>query len=241
MPAALSQKFRSTFHGIDLKLLRMLCDLHPWSMAELCKEVDMEPSVLSMVLSGKRPLPTRVARQFLVFMGMKEDGSLDPTHGFILKAKAGRAAQLQEVENLLFPEAPGKCLVTMLVPDPENPDKPPTQKSAFVLYFGNFIAVLHVALGSPDWLRESEIVAARYYAAPEVLLSLEKLPNKLDMLKAFAGSEIGISPTWEDVIEESRRRNVEARVVQEWLINNFSVPTPQNFVAHQGALRREKL
>ncbi len=219
-----SKKFRSPFHGIDLKLLRMLCDLHPWSMADLCKAVDMEPSVLSMVLAGRRPLPIRVARPFLELMGMKEDGSLDQTHGFIFVEKPGREAVLREVHDRLFPEPPVACQLSVSVSDPDDLTKPPYVKLGFVLFEQGFVAVVHAGAGShlSTWWSSSERVRNRYHEAPEKLLSTTELPSRVDMLRAFMGMEIEIDPTWDAVISEAKSRNVEARDVMAWLKTNFS-------------------
>lgn len=223
MTATETKKFRSSFHGIDLKLLRMLCDLHPWSMTDLCRSVGMEPAVLSMVLAGKRPLPSRVARSFLALMGMNEDGTLDSSHGFIFKEKPGRESELKHVYDLLFAETPAICRLTINVPDTGNQGRPPTIKTGFALFQGKFLAILHTDPASTR-LVNSEHVFARYLEAPETLLSITALPAKIDILRAFAGSKIEIAPTWDEVIQDAKRRNVEPRDVREWLVANFSAP-----------------
>lgn len=226
MTATETKRFRSTFHELDLKLLRLLCDMHPLPMVELCKIVDLEPTVLYMVLAGKRPLPGRVAREFLALMGMKEDGTLDPGHGFILKEKPGRETELRQLHDLLFAETPAVCRLTMAVPDPAKPGKPPTIKTGYALYQGKFVAVLHPGPGQSK-LVKSEHVVARYLEAPEKLLSTTDLPAKIDILKAFAGSKIAIDPTWDEVIQDAKHKNVEPRDVMAWLEANFSVPNSE--------------
>lgn len=222
MTTSESKKFRSPFHGIDRKLLRMLCDLHPWSMADLCKAVDMEPSVLSMVLAGRRPLPSRVARPFLELMGMKEDGSLDKTHGFIFVEKPGREDELREVHDRLFPNLPVPCELRVSVPDPKDPTKPPIVKPGFILFDQGFVAVVHAKVSSnllAWWIKTN--VRNRNYEAPEKLLSTTELPSRIDMLLAFRGMKMELDPTWDDVISEAKRRNVEARDAMEWLKTKF--------------------
>jgi hypothetical protein len=221
-----TKNYRSPFHGIDLKLLGMLCHMHPWSMAELCRAVGMETSVLSMVLAGKRPLPSRVARPFLTLMGMKEDGSLDPSHGYVLKERRGREDELQQVHDRLFAETPAVCHLTVSVADPAFPKKRPTVKSGVVLFQGNFLAVIHAAVDSPSssWGVTSERVVTHYHEAPEKLLSITDLPTKVDMLKAFAGSKIEIGPSWDDVVTEAKRRYVQPRDAMNWIETNFSEP-----------------
>jgi hypothetical protein len=228
-----TKKYRSPFHGIDLKLLGMLCHVHPWSMAELCRAVDMETSVLSMVLAGKRPLPSRVARKFLALMGMKEDGALDPSHGYLLKERAGREAELQEVHDRLFPEAPAVCHLKISVPDPLYPTRRPTVKTGVVLFQGNFLAVVHAATGGASfaWSETGERVVTWYHEAPEKLLSLTELPTKVDMLRAFAGSKIEIGPTWEEVVRVAKGRFVEPRDAMNWIKSNF--PAPETEKNHQ--------
>ena len=195
-------------------------------MAELCRAVGMETSVLSMVLAGKRPLPSRVARPFLALVGMKDDGALDPSHGYLLKDRPGREAELQHVQDRLFAETPAVCHLKTAVSDPMYPTRRPTEKTGVVLFQGNFLAVIHATAGSTS-SRRSETnarVVTWYHEAPEKLLSLTELPTKVDMLTAFASSKIEIGPSWDEVIREAKRRNVEPRVAMNWVETNFSVP-----------------
>jgi hypothetical protein len=196
----------------------------------------METSVLSMVLSGKRPLPSRVARQFLALMGMKDDGALDPSHGFLLKERPGREAELQHVQDRLFAETPAVCHLKIAVSDPVNPTRKPTEKTGVVLFQGNFLAVVHATAGSTSsrWSETNERVLTWYHEAPEKLLSLTELPTKVEMLKAFAGSKIEIGPTWDEVVSEAKRRNVEPRVAMNWVQTNFSVPETEKITPING-------
>lgn len=195
-------------------------------MAELCRAVGMETSVLSMVLAGKRPLPSRVARPFLALVGMKDDGALDPSHGYLLKDRPGREAELQHVQDRLFAETPAVCHLKTAVSDPMYPTRRPTEKTGVVLFQGNFLAVIHATAGSTSsrWSETNARVVTWYHEAPEKLLSLTELPTKVDMLTAFAGSKIEIGPSWDEVIREAKRRNVEPRVAMNWVETNFSVP-----------------
>jgi hypothetical protein len=223
-----SKRFRSTYHDIDLQLLKQLCDLHPWSRAQLCKAVDMEPAVLSMVLAGKRPLPTRVARQFLDLMGMTEDGSLDRSHLFIFSVRSGQEDDLLLIlGKIFFPDSKVKsilnCQIKAHVPN-ADPSNPPSLRTGYALFNGSSMAVVHAAIDSKvgGWWNPGQGVVTRQVANPEVLLSTEVLPTRSDLIKAVHGSNALLNPTWAEVIEEAKRRNVESHEVMLWLKEHFS-------------------
>ena len=182
-----------------------------------------QPSVLSMVLAGRRPLPNRVARPFLELMGMNEDGSFIKEHGFIFVEKPGREAVLREVHDHLFPETPVACQLSASVPDPKDPTKPPSVKSGFLLFAQGFVAVVHAKADSNllSWWNKSEKVRNRTYEAPEKILSTTELPSWWDILVTFREMKIEIDPTWDEVISAAKRRRVEARHVMKWLETNF--------------------
>lgn len=227
--SAEAKKFRSPFRDINLKMLRLLCDLHPWSMAELCKAVDLEPNVLSMVWAGKRPLPTRVARQFLDLVGMREDGSLDPQHGFIFKEKSGREAELIEIFSRLFPTEAVAVHLTRSESDPANPTKPPVVKTGRAFYDGkSYVAVLHGSnTNSPIAWGLNQPFTLKDYESPEDILATIKLPTKNDILRAFSRSKFPPMVTWKEVVQQGKQRKVEPEKVLEWITLNFPDPKPE--------------
>lgn len=226
MNTTTSTRFRSSFHDINLDLLKKLCDFHPWTRAELCKAVDMEASVLSMVLAGKRPLPGRVAKKFLALMGMKDDGSLDHMHGFVFRERAGRESELLEFLEQLYPEDPIAFGLKVSVADPVNLEKPPFFRLGLVLISRRYQCIVHTPPGSKLHLRWTPLKAedVQMGVPPEVLMSLTNLPSKLDIAQAIANHVLDLGPKWPDVIQAARKRNVSPRDVLAWLEANYSVP-----------------
>jgi hypothetical protein len=186
---AAAPKYRSPLRALDLHVLRLLCDLHPWPLRVLSREAGMVPSVLSNVLAGQRPLPTRLAEKFLSLVGMRPDGTLDPNHVFVFVNKLGREGELEEVLKRVFTESHGVLHLS----------KADAQSLARgrALFDGRFMAVVHEA-GLKDLSTVGHIKL--HQASDEhALLSLNPLPTKLQFLKAFAGGEFARVVTWDEV------------------------------------------
>lgn len=222
--------FRSPYRDIDLTTLRLLCDLHPWSLGDLCKHVDIEQSVLSMVFAGHRPLPARVARKFLQLIGMRLDGSLDPEHGFVLVEKPGREKELDGLLSQMFPEKAGVVLLSGAVAESGEPSGRGTVKAGRAFFDGRFAAVVHGGngLASISW-EANDLYTLKDYRTPEVLLSTDSLPSKLDILKSFAGSKFPMKVNWEDVITAAALRKIEPHAVLQWMTTNYPNPALGGF------------
>ncbi len=219
-----TKNFRSPYRDIDLKMLRLLCDLHPWSLGELCKSVDLEQSALSMVFSGKRPLPIRIAKRFLQQIGMREDGSLDPDHGFVFVEKPGLESDLVALFARMYPEKAGVVFLNSAAANAVETSQGTAIKVGRAFFDGNFAAILHGGgVASPVTWGSSERISLKDYKTPEVLLSTATLPTKIDILKAFAGSKFLFEATWEDVLSAGRLRNVEPKDVLTWITVNYPV------------------
>ena len=198
-------KYRSPLRSIDRRLLRQLCEFHPWSLRELGLQVGMAQSTLSNVLAGQRPLPTRVAEQFLSVVGMRADGSLDANHGFVFVERVGREVDLDGLLKRMFPEAPGALHLSR--PAAPIGAEAGAQSAAFgrALFDGRFAAVIH----EPNTQKDPTSVGnLRLHDTRDEhgLLSLNPLPSKLQILKAFAGGQFARVVTWEEVklLAESR-------------------------------------
>lgn len=198
-------KYRSPMRAIDLRLLRQLCELHPWSLRELGLQVGMAQSTLSNVLAGQRPLPTRVAEKFLSVVGMRADGSLDANHGFVFVERVGREADLDGLLKRMFPEAPGALHLSR----PATPigAEAGAQSAAFgrALFDGRFAAVIHDSITQKDPTSVGDLLL-HDTRDEHGLLSLNPLPSKLQILKAFAGGQFARVVTWDEVklVAESR-------------------------------------
>lgn len=204
-------RFRSPYRDIDVPLLKALCELHPWPLRDLCQQVGMKPSVLSNVFSGQRPLPTSVAKDFLNLMGMKDDGSLDSDHGFVLMEKNGRRTELTELMARIFPNHAGVVFLKSTSNNPSEISDVQGSTNGQAFFDTRYAAVVHNCKGFP-WasILENDSYALRDHITAGTLLSTKTLPSKLDILKAFAGSKFVIQVTWEDVRIACERSDLTA-------------------------------
>jgi len=218
------KNFRSPYRDIDLKMFRLLCSLHPWTLGELCKQVGLKQSVLSMVFAGKRPLPFRIAKQFLQQVGMREDGTLDSDHGFVFMEKPGLEQELSALLTKMYPEKAGVVFLNSSAINTGEELQDCQIKIGRAFFDGNFAAVLHgsgVALTIAWGLSDHSVLLD--YKTPEILLSMTMLPNKIDILKAFVGSKFLFEITWEEVVSVGRLRNVKPKDVLTWITANYPI------------------
>lgn len=218
------KKYRSPYRDIDLATLRSLCDLHPWSFRKLAERVGIEPNVLSMVFSGDRPLPGRIAKDFLQLVGMRLDGSLDPEHAFVFVERPGREKELDDLLARIYPKKAGVARLngTIMVADARS--KRVSTKVGRAFFDGRFAVVVHGGdgLASVAW-EAQEQYTMKDYATPDVLLSTTLLPTKRDILKAFAESKFPMQVTWDDVLAAFRARRIEPAVALE-LAHSLPIP-----------------
>lgn len=195
-------KFRSPYREVDVSLLKTLCDLHPWTLRELSDHVGMGPSVLSNVFAGQRPLPSQYAKEFLKLIGMNADGTLDSDHGFVLIERVGREAQLADLLLRLFPNNDaGVVLLRSAATSTVDGGARSKVKFGRAYFNGKCALVVH-SKNAPTGPLSSENDRFKLVEVDslDVLLSTDRLPTKLDIVKAFAGSKFVFQLTWADFL-----------------------------------------
>ena len=103
MPSKISNRRVSSLAGLDRKMIRELCDLHPWDMGQLCEAVALNKSAFSNFLTGQRPLPEKFAPQFLRQIGLTIKGEMDPRHCFYFAVRPGLQDLAAKWISKLFP------------------------------------------------------------------------------------------------------------------------------------------
>lgn len=209
MKAETSAKFRSPYRDIDLGLLRQLCDVHPWTLKELCRVVGIEQAVLSMVFAGKRPLPARIAKEFLSLLGMQLDGSFDIEHAFVFAEKRFHESTLNVLLDRMYPEQPGIVWLSSDGSSLEGQSHLDGNTNVWALFDGRIASVIHGIGGSvtQTW-KGVEAWTLKDFDSPKKLVLTAELPSKLDVLKAFANSKFPIQLTWDDVSKAAVRRKL---------------------------------
>lgn len=204
-----SAKFRSPYRDINLVTLRELCDVHPWTLGEMCRHVGVDQSVLSMVFSGKRPLPTSIAKQFLGLLGMQVDGSLDIDHAFVFAEKRSNENTLNALLDRMYPEKAGVVWLRRDGIASGNQSRVDGSPDVWALYDGRIASVIHGTGGSvtQKW-KGSEAWTLKDFDTPPKLLSTDELPSKVEILKAFAYSKFPSQLTWNDVSKAAERRKL---------------------------------
>lgn len=225
MITPISTSFRSPLRSIDLTLLRSLCEFHPWPLKDICKSVGMDPSILSNVFSGRRPLPTRYSKDFLKLIGLNLDSTFNMGHAFVFVEKQGRESDLSTLLNRIYPKRAGVVLLSSTTVESDSSMEAKSFHTAGRVFFdGKIATVVHGGEGltTRQWETSSEF-AFKDYETASVLLSTNPLPTKLDVLKAFTGSKSAREVTWQDVQNASVLRNLAASDVLEWVTSKHSI------------------
>lgn len=196
-----TSKFRSPYRDIDLSLLRLLAGLHPWPLRELCHHVGMDRSVLTNVFSGQRPLPTRVAPGFLGLIGMRPDGTLDPSFGFVFVEHPAKSEELIELLARIFPKGAGVGAVRLSIKHETQTEGIRGEfETGIALYDGRFAVVVQgESSATASFASPESTVQMHDFDTPHVLLSADPLPTKYDIVKAFAGGKFAVQASWDDV------------------------------------------
>lgn len=188
-------------------------------MIEICEHVGIGRSVLTNVFSGQRPIPTRVAQKFLDFVGMQADGSLNPDHAFIVQERSGNEDEILELMSKIFPKnAAGS--VQLLAPGIASDGEPDVLKPRHgVAYFdGQFAVVVHSTKKAEPSVRLDDQWKMIDVDSSDVLLSINPLPCKMDVLKTVSVADFQIKITWEQVIAAGEAKGMDAAQVLQ-LIN----------------------
>lgn len=217
------KKFRSPYRDVDLTLLKLLCDLHPWSRRDICRHVGMEPSILSNVFAGQRPLPTSFAKDFLEFVGLRMDGTLDPDHGFVLAVRPGLESDVRGLIDRMFPDGATIVLLSSAQDSGAestslDTDVGSIQAEVGVAFWdGIYTCVVQGdATFTAAYSASNDQWKLRDYKSPHVLLSIHPLPTKLDILKAFAGAKFKAELKWDDAIKVCENKGLTPEDVIEF-------------------------
>jgi hypothetical protein len=179
----------------------------------------MDPSILSNVFSGRRPLPTRYSKDFLESIGLNSDNTFNLSHAFIFVEKQGHERELSNLLNKIYPDKAG----VVLLYSPITKDNISGEDTSFriagrAFFDGRITTVVHGGdgLATKGWETKTEY-ALKDYNTAHVLLSIDRLPNKLDILMAFKDSKYSTAVTWQDVQIESLKRNLTPGDLLEWV------------------------
>lgn len=187
---------------LNKDLVKQLCDLHPWDLKELCAQARLDQTVLSHFFAGRRPLPAKFAVAFLKQIGLRSDGEFDSEHCFVLKPALGMETKLTGLLGLLFPHGGKKIdLSTEWINKGKAKLLPGEMSHGCALFDGGNTAVIHdndlsdIPLVIPgDWN------LVDYDNSAELLLSLNLLPKKSDVLASFAAADLEAPDiNWESV------------------------------------------
>ncbi len=191
--------------------LRQLCDVHPWTLGEMSRHMGVDQSVLSMVFSGKRPLPTSIAKEFLGLLGMQIDNTFDIEHAFVFVEKRSNEVTLNELLSRMYPEKPGIVWLRHKRNGSEDQSSAEEINEVWALFDGRIACVIHGNGGkvTQSW-KGTEASTLKDFDASPTLLATKDLPEKVDVLKAFAKSKFPIQTTWDDVSQAALRKKLTA-------------------------------
>lgn len=171
----------------------------------------VDQSVLSMVFSGKRPLPTSIAKEFLGLLGMQIDNTFDIEHAFVFVEKRSNEATLNELLERMYPEKPGIVWLQQKGAESEDQSSSSSRGDIWAHFDGRIACVIHGNGGkvTQSWMG-TEASTLKDLDASKRLLSTKDLPGKIDVLKAFAKSKFPIQTNWDDVSQAALRKNLTA-------------------------------
>ncbi len=136
----------------------------------------------------------------------------------------GQEEMAQRMISFLFPEGGNKIDLTtewMNHGKAQLPESDRTYGSA--LYDGKNTAVLHYSKEGEAEGIELNRKVWKYFGydnSAEILLSLDQLPKKTDVIAAFANTDFDIDlVVWNDVIDAARERGVTPDEVLKFVMN----------------------
>ena len=171
----------------------------------------VDQSVLSMVFSGKRPLPTSIAKEFLGLLGMHVDNTFDIEHAFVFVEKRSNEATLNELLTRMYPEKPGIVWLRHKGTTSGHQSRADVSGDVWALFDGRIACVIHGNEGTvtQSWKGTEASTLKDLDASPKIL-STKDLPEKVDVLKAFAKSKFPVQTTWDDVSQAALRKKLTA-------------------------------
>ena len=186
---------------LDGELVKGLCDLHPWDLGRLCREVDLDRTVLSHFFAGRRPLPKKVAKAFLGQIGLRLSGEIDPRHCFVIYPRMGKEDLATEWIGRMFPNGGKRIdLSTEWVNHGRAQQDPDLRAYGSALFDGRIAVVFHESGESDGPITlPGKWDLVDYNNSAEGLLSIGVLPRKDDVMRAFANADFLGETTWEQV------------------------------------------
>lgn len=214
METPLTNRRLSPLRGLDVAMVKDLCDLHPWKLGKLCKNVGLSRMALSHFFSGRRPLPQKEAVAFLNQIGLTVKGEIDTRHCFVIAVKAGMQDLAAGWIGRLFPEGGTKLIVSDRWPNGGRTEIPPQKPTHGVaLYDGKIAAVVHAPDAGQDysWLpgKWEDIGTA---VDAEGLLATEDLPST-SLVRIWFEENDFKTASWDQVQLEAEDRGLSANDV----------------------------
>lgn len=220
----------SPLRGLDAAMVKDLCDLHPWKLGRLCKNVGLNRMGLSHFFAGRRPLPQSEAVAFLNQIGLTIKGEIDTRHCFVFAVKAGMQDLAAKWINRLFPDGGVKLIVSDRWPNGGRTEIPPQKPSHGVaLYNGKIAAVVHVPEADLNysWLPGKwESLGTAVDA--EGLLATEDLPSASLVRIWLENNEFHEIVSWQQVQQETEERGLNAYDVLQLIRSTPQVSNGSN-------------
>lgn len=214
----------SPMGNLDRDRVQALADLHPWNLKKLCEISGLETTTLSHFFAGRRPLPLKKAYPFLGLLGLGVNGEFDRNHCFILSPKFGQEEIAQRTISLLFPEGGKRFDLNTDWINRGKAQWPESERArGSALYDGQTAAVLHsIKEDESEGIRLNPKIWKNcgFDSSAEILLSLDLLPKKADVVAAFTTTDADFEQVeWKDVIDVAKERGVTPEVVLNFVIN----------------------
>ena len=201
----------SPLSNLDRDLVKVLCDVHPWGLKELCEKVGLDNTVLSHFFAGRRPLPSKVAVSFLRQIGLRSDGKFDAEYCFVFKPPLGMEARLAQLISLIFPKGGRRiALINEFITYGKAKSYRLDETVGYALFDGITAAVIHINDSSDvKLILPGKWKSVSNDAAGDALLSLDDLPKKSDVMVWFV-AEGSDAPeiNWGSVETEARTKGL---------------------------------
>ena len=213
-----SNRRLSRLSDLDRDVIRELCDLHPWDMAQLCEKVGLNKSAFSNFLTGRRHLPQKHAAPFLRQLGLSVTGEVDTRHCFYFVVGPGLQELTLQWIHKLFPQGGQLFALAQGARSLEGAGKPGQERTLLgVALVGlETVAVVRDELNFGDfawitgqWERSGRLLDA------QSLLDEHHLPEKTDVYRAIDGAPADDQQVWAEIRQLAQNANLSSGLVLE--------------------------
>lgn len=205
---------------LDRDAIRQLCDLHPWGLGRLCRNVGLDRTVLSHFFSGRRPLPQKYAPEFLRQIGLTVKGEIDQRHCFYIAVAPGLEDIAAAWIKRLFPTGGERVTLCEYVEGSDDHGDPIQEKwdLGWALSGGGIAAVVKDAVhfGDMSWMAG---IWRDHGAVPyaQDLLSVEHLASKTDVIAAVQSIPTTPDLSWAEIKSVASEAGLDANDVLQIL------------------------